>query len=636
MKTILRTLLIISCLVHNITTLALSQDPIILFSDLISAPSTGWSNAEPNKGAVITIWGRHFGATRGSSYITVNGVQLQSDSDYLEDWGQYNNPVPFLQTITFQLNSSVSTGNSTISVTVNDVTSNTIPFRINNSSIFFVDDVNGTGSGTMTDPWGKSGIDNMVDAMTPGDVVYFRDGIYDDAYNGGKSPIWVRSSEPAGTLQDPIAYVGYPNEDAYMDGITNGDVSNFNKGIKIDARQYTIAKFRVAALGNGISVGRNGRIIGNDVVGATQFVAGVGIIQTGSDGVKIYANTVHGARSLDRLDHSIYISGCQEIEGADIAYNYSYDNYFDRGPHFVDNHQGNRCASDVYMKSNYWHHNVIACGEDETATGGVDNRSRGIGIYDLSWDVGEANEPEPAYVYNNILIGCGKEWHGAMYHNNGHAKFFNNTLVNSRGKGIQVTGGLSLTTEIKNNVIIQETGISDNYVDFTQGSSTPDVGNNSYFGGSSSPYSGDSNPITSDPQITVDLSSAFPLTIASSSPLIDAGTSSVSSIVIDDFNSTIRLGSFEIGAVEFSSTLSINDESLNNSFLLMPNPTNNTFTFEAKNDVLHKLVIYNQVGQLIKETTLNKVNVSDLSNGTYIIKFYMESGKTISKKLIKY
>ncbi len=634
MKTILKTLLFAICLTYNTSALSQSHDPIILFSDLISAPSTGWSNAEPNKGAVITIWGRYFGATRSDSYITVNGVQLQSNLDYLDTWGKSNNPVPFLQTITFQLNSSMAIGDGTISVTVDGNTSNTIPFRINTSSIYFVDDVAGTGSGTITDPWGKAGgIGIMMNAMTPGSVTYFREGIYDERYNGGKSVIWVRDFKPAGTIQDPIAYVGYPGEDAYMDGITNGHTGNFNKGMKIDAKQYTIAKFRVAAVGNAIVVRDYSRIIGNDVIGATQFTYGVGIISTGGDGVKFLGNTTHGARSLNRLDHSIYLSGCQDIEGCVVAYNYSYDNYFDRGPHFVDNHQENRCASDVYMKSNYWHHNVIVCGEDETASGGVDNRCRGIGIYDLSWDEGEANEPEPAYVYNNILIGCGKEWHGAMYHNNGHAKFFNNTLVNSRGRGIQVGSALSLSTEIKNNVFIQDATIYD-YVKIG-GNSITDVTNNSYFGGPSSPYSGDPNPITSDPQISIDLSSAFPLSIASSSPLINAGTSSVSSIVIDDFNSTIRLVSFEIGAVEFSSTLSINDESLNDSFLLIPNPTSNIFTIDLQNEALEKAIIYNQLGQQVSEAATNEVNISNLASGIYFVKIISESGKTATKKVIK-
>lgn len=337
-----------------------------------------------------------------------------------------------------------------------------------------------------------------------------------------------------------------------MDGVTNGDAVNFNKGIKIDADFYTIARFRVAALSNGIGNTPWGRIIGNDVIGAVVYTAGTGIIVTGSNGVKIYANSMHGARSENRLDQALYMSGCQDQEGGDIGYNYSYVNYFDRGPHFVDNHQVSRCSPAVFMKSNHWHHNVIECGQDETSNGGVDNRSRGIGIYDLSWDSGEANEPEPAYVYNNILLGCGKGGFGAMYHNNGHAKFFNNTLVNNRGQGLQVTGGLSLTTEIKNNVFIQEPSNSENHVDFSQGNSTPNVDSNAYFGGTSVAYSGDLNPVISDPQLSLNLALAFPLIIAETSPLIDAGTESVSNIVTDDFNSITRPINMGIGAVEFT------------------------------------------------------------------------------------
>ncbi|MCF6300543.1 MAG: IPT/TIG domain-containing protein, partial [Proteobacteria bacterium] len=159
MKTIIKVkVILISILALNhLTSYAVAENPVLLFSDLISAPASGWNSASPNKGAVVTIWGRYFGADRDTSFVTVNGVQLQANSDYVDTWGEYNNPVPFLQTITFQLNDSMTAGDGTISVTVGGITSNTIPFRINDSSIFFVDDVSGTGTGTFTDPWGKSG-----------------------------------------------------------------------------------------------------------------------------------------------------------------------------------------------------------------------------------------------------------------------------------------------------------------------------------------------------------------------------------------------------------------------------------------------------------------------------------------------
>jgi len=47
--------------------------PIIDHSDLTSGPGTG---GEQGQGAFITIYGRNFGATRGTSTITVGGAPV--------------------------------------------------------------------------------------------------------------------------------------------------------------------------------------------------------------------------------------------------------------------------------------------------------------------------------------------------------------------------------------------------------------------------------------------------------------------------------------------------------------------------------------------------------------------------------
>lgn len=50
--------------------------PTLLFSDIESGPKSGWSTAEPDKGAAISIWGYGFGQSKGQSYVSVNGVDL--------------------------------------------------------------------------------------------------------------------------------------------------------------------------------------------------------------------------------------------------------------------------------------------------------------------------------------------------------------------------------------------------------------------------------------------------------------------------------------------------------------------------------------------------------------------------------
>ncbi|KKQ21706.1 MAG: hypothetical protein US37_C0009G0001, partial [Candidatus Moranbacteria bacterium GW2011_GWF2_37_11] len=80
--------------------------PVLLFSDLTDAPVSGWEGS-PTKGAAISIWGRNLGTERGSSYVTIGGVNLTNDSDYAE-WGATTNPTTASgqQRITFWLNSS--------------------------------------------------------------------------------------------------------------------------------------------------------------------------------------------------------------------------------------------------------------------------------------------------------------------------------------------------------------------------------------------------------------------------------------------------------------------------------------------------------------------------------------------------
>ncbi|MCF6278791.1 MAG: T9SS type A sorting domain-containing protein [Flavobacteriaceae bacterium] len=91
----------------------------------------------------------------------------------------------------------------------------------------------------------------------------------------------------------------------------------------------------------------------------------------------------------------------------------------------------------------------------------------------------------------------------------------------------------------------------------------------------------------------------------------------------------------DIGAYEYSSALSINDENIENTITITPNPTSNTFTIDLGNETLKKVIIYNQLGQQVKKVTTNEVDISNLSNGIYFVKVTSQSGKTATKKIIK-
>ncbi|HLE11076.1 MAG: hypothetical protein A2504_01735 [Bdellovibrionales bacterium RIFOXYD12_FULL_39_22] len=129
---------------------AITGLPRILFSDLTDAPVTGWEGSA-TKGAAVSIFCRNIGSVRGTSYVTVGGIDLKNESDYAE-WGAYENPVvPIgIRRITFYLNSSMLTGgsypNTTIAVTTSEGVSSTIPFHtrlLGQNHIYFIDNVGG-------------------------------------------------------------------------------------------------------------------------------------------------------------------------------------------------------------------------------------------------------------------------------------------------------------------------------------------------------------------------------------------------------------------------------------------------------------------------------------------------------------
>jgi hypothetical protein len=512
-----------------------SGDPVIAFSDLTYAANSGWSSAEPTKGAVVTIWGRNFGTTdsRGSDYVTVNGTNLTASVDYVDTWAETNNPVPYLQSITFQLNNTISSGVGTISVTVGGDTSNTVPFEIGAGSIYFVDDTapsSGT-DGSITNPFDCT---DYVGSLSAGDVVYWRGGTYQSQCHGGNSVIWYKDSYPAGVAGRPISLIAYPNEDTYLDGVTNGHNQNFNKGVKLEQAYVNVHKFRIAALEAALHANDYTRFVGNDAIGTTVFVGGSGIINLGGEESTALGNHVHGGRSGDKLDHAIYLQGCSSTGlGQVAAYNQIDDNELGalsgvENPGFagmiIINHHESRCAGNEQLKAPRIYNNLISC-ENYFA--------RGIGVNDLSWDVSDtAGEPEPALVYNNIMVNCGvpDSYSGggdlaSIYHDNGHAVFFNNTIVNTRGLAMENGGGaLNLETHFVNNMITssgEETVCLD---------STPEVfTHNSYHGCGAL----GSNSVTGNPLITVDTTAYNPLTVGAGSPLIDAANDSVESVTID-------------------------------------------------------------------------------------------------------
>ena len=170
--------------------------PRIFFSDLESGPNIG---GQKNLGVWVTIWGKGFGAERGSSTVTIGGGAA---ADY---------PIWTDTRITFQLGLAAKTGDIVVSVRekaeraasvsananpsnksptaktaaanpaarsapASRGASNGLPFTVRPGKIYFVA-VNGSDrqQGSVDAPW-KSVI-HAKNRMSAGDVTYIKDGV---------------------------------------------------------------------------------------------------------------------------------------------------------------------------------------------------------------------------------------------------------------------------------------------------------------------------------------------------------------------------------------------------------------------------------------------------------------------------
>jgi hypothetical protein len=126
--------------------------PVLFFSDLESGPATGWEGTSA-RGAAVTVWGKSFGPTRGTSFVTVGGADLATDGDYAE-WGGMG-PSLGLERLVFFVPAAAASGVGTITVTVGGVASNALPFTVRSGNIRYATTAGNddTGDGSWATPW---------------------------------------------------------------------------------------------------------------------------------------------------------------------------------------------------------------------------------------------------------------------------------------------------------------------------------------------------------------------------------------------------------------------------------------------------------------------------------------------------
>ncbi|MCC7202291.1 MAG: hypothetical protein IT393_06510 [Nitrospirae bacterium] len=536
--------------------------PAILFTDILSGPNTGGKN---NNGVFVCIYGKNFGATQGLSKVFINNTEVAS----YEYWGVSDTAPNYYDKICVQPGTSVTTG--AIKVRADGVNSNTDhTFTVRSGNIYFVDlnSPASPGTGTYADPFRNPNSCINNSSIVAGDTCYFRGGTYGTnttptmyGYTTGGAVFTLRDinnggSSRSGTSSAPIAFVGYPGEDVFLNAQgSSSPIRGFRGYFAPD--WITVAGFRVLAFTVCFSAGSNQdrqgngwRIVANNCNGLTTTnMVQTGTILPGKDNAKVLGNRIWGGRTGSKFDHAVYSQACSQ--DTEMAFNHVYDNSFDSGPLLSLNYESTNCASTEYAGNVYMHDNFL----DAT-----NYPVRCIYIYEQSYRTGDPTPPPTAYIYNNVFYNCGYSTDGALALANGNAEIYNNTFYNTRSYAISFNnpnGAPIPSVIIKNNIFHNQSG-SNGYYRQSDIVSSLTSSNNLYYGLGT--YSGteDSNPRTGDPLFVNP--TAKDLHLRSSSPAFKAGLSTVNNVLTKDFEGILRTKDsfFDIGAYEYVVTPPVN------------------------------------------------------------------------------
>ncbi|VXC14791.1 conserved hypothetical protein [Flavobacterium sp. 9AF] len=124
------------------------------------------------------------------------------------------------------------------------------------------------------------------------------------------------------------------------------------------------------------------------------------------------------------------------------------------------------------------------------------------------------------------------------------------------------------------------------------------------------------------------------------------GSTSGSSVSLSSDGNIVAIGATKAnnnlsGAVKLYS-LNTNTTSLlhsnsfsNSNFVLYPNPTSEILNIRFENDAtLKNVIFYNNLGQIVKTSTLNTISITDLAKGIYQVEIISTFGKEIKSIII--
>ena len=265
--------------------------PRIFYTDLESGPN---SKGENNAGVFVTIYGKGFGASKGTSTVKIGGGLAASYSI----WNDTK--------IALQIGAAAATGG--IVVTTPSGSSNSIPFTVRAGNIYFVSPNGKDGNnGSFSSPWQT--VLKARDSIKAGDTVYAMNGLnhLTDDGQGWKTSMLLRTGGAAG---NPMALIAYPGAKVTLGTVNGPDRairSNENSsGYWVFAGLTLRGEFEAVA----IYGGSNWRFVANDMSCPNGDFASACFETSVTSNVKMFGNYVHdtGKVTASSLYHGVYFS----------------------------------------------------------------------------------------------------------------------------------------------------------------------------------------------------------------------------------------------------------------------------------------------------------------------------------------
>jgi len=502
--------------------------PSIFFTDLVSAPNSG---GQQNLGAFVTVVGRDFGSSRGSSTVTVGGGAVAAY------------PLWSSTKIIVQLGPKAVTG--PLVVNVAGSTSNSINFTVRTGRIFFVSTAGSdAAAGTFSAPFAT--LRKAISTVAAGDVVYAMTGVQQTSADAYNSALTVSK---AGTSALPITLAAYPNAK-----VTVGNASGATYGIRVKpgtaAGNWIISGLLLRGYVSGVAItnSSNWRLVGNDIYCPNGYGTGACLSAEGASGLKLLGNAVHDAGSSTATDLKFF-------QGVNIGTSNSVDVGWNeiarvRGCRGIQFYSDTGTQHGLSVHDNYIH----------------DVRCDGINFSTVDASLGTVQ------AYNNVIARAGTGPAPGGIESNyacvnvgggsaGTVKIRNNTMQDcgarkSADSGAVTTGSL---IDFSNNIVSLTSG--ENYVGPNTSLSLISGPSNLFTGGNAA-TAGTLASVKADPKFMNPTAGDFHL--QPGSPAIDKG--STNSLRADrDGMARPQGAAFDIGAYEYVGSTSSSSGQLSSS-----------------------------------------------------------------------